>query len=115
VGGQDSFVDQHSVNRRADGKLQLLDNAHGRGLVIDLDEVALTATVEQANDTRQNSCGPQGTAQSTAAGNAIVACSGDWVREYDSTGTMVWEAEAVCLNGGPFAPGVTRWYSLDGW
>jgi len=115
VGGSDSFIDQHSVNLRDDGKLQLLDNLHGRGLVIELDETALTATVEAEHPTRQGSCGPQGTARTTAAGHAVVGCSGDWVREYDTAGTMAWEAEAVCINGGPFTPGASRWYPLDGW
>jgi hypothetical protein len=115
VGGVDAFTDQHSVMLRDDGKLQLLDNAHGRGLVIELDETTLMATVEAEHATRQGACGPQGTARTTAAGHALVGCSGDWVREYDTAGAMVWEAEAICLSGSPFAQGASRWYPLDGW
>ncbi len=67
-----------------------------------------------ATTPRENSCGPQGTAQSTVAGNMLVGCTGDWVREYDeATGSMIWEAQAQC--GGGLNPGGNRWYPLDGW
>jgi hypothetical protein len=112
-----SFSDQHNLHVRPDGLLELLDNTHGRALLIDLDEVGATATVLSQYETHENDCGPQGTAQSTAAGNPVVGCSGDFVREYDAvTGAMLWEAEAICPGGGgPGPSGATRWYPLDGW
>ena len=115
VGAPDEFADQHSVVVRPDGRLQLLDNGNGRGLVIDLDEVALTATVDAAYATHENACGPQGTSRSTLGGNALVGCAGEWVREYDGvTGGLLWEAEVTCP-GGPVGEGASRWYPLDGW
>jgi hypothetical protein len=99
--------------------LQVLDNGHGRGLVIDLDEATSTAAVIGEYETRENSCGPQGTSRSTLAGNPIVGCAGDWVREYDfATGGQLWEAEVQCVGGGGGfggPPGSSRWYALDGW
>ncbi|MEQ1566039.1 MAG: aryl-sulfate sulfotransferase [Myxococcota bacterium] len=114
VGGPDEFGGQHSFLVRPDGRLQLLDNDSGRGLVIDLDEVAGTATVDAEYETHENGCGPQGTSRSTLGGNAVVACTGDWVREFDGvSGEMLWEAEVQCPGGG--SPGSSRWYPLDGW
>jgi hypothetical protein len=114
VGGEDGFDGQHSLFLRADGRLMVLDNAHGRGLVIDLDEAAGTAAVTGAYETREDRCGPQGTARSTVAGNPVVGCTGDWVREYDlATGAPLWEAEVQCASA--FHAGSARWYPLDGW
>ncbi len=118
IGGNDYFNFQHSLMLRPDGRLQLLDNTNGRGLVISLDEVNNTATVDGAYDTRESSCGAQGTSRSTQAGNPVVGCLGDWVREYDGvTGAPLWEAEVQCPGGGGgwgFG-GAARWYPLDGW
>jgi hypothetical protein len=115
VPGDNGFGSQHSLIERPDGRLQLLDNSNGRGLVLSLDETAATATVDAAYDTRESSCGPQGTSRSTLGGNAVIGCAGDWVREYDGvTGTMIWEAEVDCPGGG-FNEGASRWYPLDGW
>jgi hypothetical protein len=114
VPDEDSFAQQHSFNVRPDGRLMLLDNGHGRGLVIDLDETTSSATVDGAYATREGACGPQGTARSTLGGNAVVGCAGDWVREYDGvTGDLLWEAEVQCGGGG--GQGSSRWYPLDGW
>jgi hypothetical protein len=119
VGGADSFGTQHNAHLRHDGRLMLLDNDHGRGLVISIDEQAGTGTVDAAYDTREGVCGPQGTAMDTVAGNAVVACSTPWVREYDlATSAMIWEAEIVCPmgSGGGWTPGgASRWYPLDDW
>ena len=118
IGGADYFDFQHSLMLRPDGKVQLLDNTNGRGLVIDVDELTSTAVVEGAYDTRENTCGAQGTSRSTQAGNPVVGCMGDWVREYDyASGAQLWEAEAICLqdNNGWFSDGAARWYPLDGW
>lgn len=117
VGGSNEFADQHSLIVRPDGRLQLLHNDDGRGLVISVDEVGLTATVDAEYPAHENSCGPQGTSRSTLGGNAVVGCAGEWVREFDGvTGDMLWEAEVICGDGGnPFGEGATRWYPLDGW
>ncbi len=116
VGGPDDFNDPHSLILRPDGRVQLLDNRNGRGLVIAVDEKTSTATVDGAYDTRENSCGPQGTSRSTQAGNVVVGCTGDWVREYDiGTGSMIWEAQVQCPTGGFGSQGAARWYPLDHW
>jgi hypothetical protein len=120
VGGADTIGFQHNLNIRNDGRLMVLDNTNGRGLVISYDEVNMTATVDAAYDTYENSCGPQGTAMDTLAGNAIVACNTEWLREYDlKTSAKIWEAEVTCRNGGAggFFGGVapTRWYPIEGW
>lgn len=119
VPDEDSFGGQHCFHQRRDGRYMLLDNDHGRGLVLSIDDAARTATVDAAYDTRERSCGAQGTAMDTRSGNAVVACLSRFVREYDAaSGAMVWEAEAHCRNsgGGGWSPNAgTRWYPLDGW
>jgi hypothetical protein len=112
-----SFSGQHCVNVRPDGRLTMLDNDHGRGLVLSLDEATSSATVDAAYATGSGNCGPQGTAEGTLAGNALVGCAGDQVREYDgATGDQVWSAEVQCASGGVgFGGGAVRWYPLDGW
>ena len=42
----DEFRRQHNLTLREDGRLQLLDNGNGRGLVFSLDEVALEAVAD---------------------------------------------------------------------
>jgi hypothetical protein len=116
IEGPSTFREQHSLIERPDGRLQLLDNANGRGLVISIDEATATATVDATYPTREDRCGPQGTSRSTLGGNAVVGCSGDWVREYDAgTGSMIWEAGVQCPTSGGFREGASRWYPLDGW
>jgi Arylsulfotransferase (ASST) len=111
-----SFSSQHSFHHRADGRVQLLDNNNGRGLVISVDEVNKTATVDGAYDTAENVCGVQGTSRSTQSGNPVIGCLGDTVREYDiTTGAMLWQAEVQCVQGGGFGGGSSRFYPLDGW
>lgn len=114
VGAPDEFEDQHSVIVRPDGRLQLLDNNNGRGLVITVDEANSTATVDAEFATLENTCSVQGTSRSTAAGNPVVGCIGDTVREYDiATGMLLWQAEVDCASGP--GPGSSRFYPLDGW
>jgi hypothetical protein len=108
------FSGEHSVILRADGRVQLLDNDNGRGLVITVDETANTATVDAEFATQENSCSVQGTSRSTMAGNPVVGCYGTTVREYDiATELLLWEATVECA-GGP-GPGAARFYPLDGW
>jgi hypothetical protein len=112
-----SFSQEHSFYQRPDGLYEILDNAHGRALVFDLDEVAGTATVLGEYETHESTCGPQGTARATAAGNPVVGCAGEWLREYDkATSAQIWEADVQCPGGGGgFGTGATRWYPLEGW
>jgi hypothetical protein len=113
VGPPGYFDNQHSVFVRDDGRLELLDDGAGRALVISIDEVASTATVDAEYETAENTCTVQGTARETVAGNPVVACLGDTVREYDvTTGQLVWSATVQCGGGGG---GSSRFYPLSGW
>jgi hypothetical protein len=119
IGGADSFGGQHSFHQRHDGRHMLLDNDHGRALVLTVDDTTLTARVDAAYATHESRCGAQGTATDAWSGNSLVGCQSRWVREYDlATGTAVWEGEANCRNnggGGWSARAGARWYPLDGW
>jgi hypothetical protein len=112
VDGDDGFGDQHSALIRNDGRLMFLDNDNGRGLVISLDETLMTATVDEAWETVEPGCGPQGTARDSLAGNSFVGCSGENFREYSPSAGLVWSAEVNC--GGGFIS-VARFYPLEGW
>jgi hypothetical protein len=119
VGDPDAFEHQHHLNVLDDGRVMFLDNQHGRGLILDLDEASHTAAVEGAYPTTFPACGPQGTATETAAGDVLVDCSGMTLLEYaESGGAPVWSAELRCSNGnvggGP-SNSPERWYPLDGW
>jgi hypothetical protein len=114
IGPPTRFARPHHVSIRHDGRLMFLDNSNGRALVMTMDELAKTATADAAYATAENSCGTQGTALDTWAGNAVVGCDTGTVREYDvATGSQLWEAKLRCRNES--APSVARWYPLDGW
>ncbi|MCB9686857.1 MAG: aryl-sulfate sulfotransferase, partial [Alphaproteobacteria bacterium] len=121
VDGADLFTRQHATTLRADGRLQMLDNDRGRGLILSLDETAHTAVVESSFSAGQSACGPQGTTIDTAAGNTLVGCSGPALREYATGPDPVFSSSLVCDNGtapgggGPGPTGSVRWYPLDGW
>ncbi|MCA9493829.1 MAG: aryl-sulfate sulfotransferase [Myxococcales bacterium] len=120
VDGADTFSRQHATTFRPDGRLQMLDNEHGRGLILSLDEVAHTARVDASFSAGQSTCGPQGTTVDTAAGHTLVGCSGPALREYDTGPDPVFSSSLVCDNGGgggggPGPSGSVRWYPLDGW
>ena len=112
-----SFGHQHCLNVRPDGRLMLLDNSDGRGLVLSLDEAGGTATVDAAYPTHDGRCGPQGTRGARSPGTPVVGCAGDWVDEYDgTTGDQVWEAHVECAGGGGgYVPGAVRWYPIEDW
>lgn len=115
VDGSDAFRDQHDVHFMSDGRLLMLDNGHGRGLVLTVDQVGLTATADATYPTVQSACGPQGTAAEAAGGNVMVGCSGNDLLEYTpGNPEPVWSAETQCL-GGSGGASVVRWYALDGW
>ncbi|MEQ1567577.1 MAG: hypothetical protein ABMA64_18185, partial [Myxococcota bacterium] len=111
VGGADAFTEPHAVSW-ADGAVGLLDNGHGRGLVLSLDPAAGVAEVEASFATEATECGPQGTFARTTSGRAWVGCAGSRVRELAPTGEVTWEATVVCP--GPSASAV-RFYPLEGW
>lgn len=114
VDGDDAFGSQHSLSRRRDGRLLLLDNPRGRALLLSLDEGARRGVVEAAFRTREPVCGAQGTAVETPTGNVAAACFGPWVAEYDvDTGARVWEARLACRSGREAR--AVRWYPLAGW
>lgn len=113
IGAPWSFTSQHSFMVRPDGRLQLLDNENGRALVLTVDEAASTATVDAAYETVENKCSVQGTSRTTQAGNPVVGCLGNNVREYDiADGAMIWQGAVQCDDPGP---GSTRFWPLDGW
>jgi len=108
------FGDQHNAHLRHDGRLMFLDNINGRALVMTVDDATLTATVDATYPTREPRCGAQGTAMDTRSGNAVVACSTSFVREFDgSSAELLWEGRVECPDGGRVS--VSRWYPLDHW
>jgi hypothetical protein len=119
IAGPHEFGGQHNFHLRRDGRVMLLDNDNGRGLVLTVDEATVTATADAVYPTHENQCFAQGTAMDTLAGNAVVGCASEWVREYDlASSSLIWEAEIQCRNGGGggfTSGGATRWYPLDGW
>jgi hypothetical protein len=112
IPGDDAFGGQHSALVRYDGRLMLLDNQSGRGMTLTVDEANLTATADEVYETVESTCGPQGTARDSLAGNSFVGCSGDDVREYDPAVGLVWDAHVEC--GGGFVS-IARFYPLDDW
>jgi hypothetical protein len=118
VTGADVFSAQHAASFRPDGRLQLLDNESGRGLVLAVAEAARTATVDESFATGSPRCGPQGTTTTTEAGGVLAACSGASVREFGpGASSPTWTATGSSFGGG--GPGgsfgAVRWYALDGW
>jgi hypothetical protein len=109
---EEGFRDQHNVNFTADGRLLMLDNGHGRGLLLTVDQVALTARADAEFPANEWVCGPQGTAQAVPSGNVFVGCSGAELLEYDASGVQVWDGVAVCESA---RSSVIRWYPLEDW
>lgn len=110
------FSGQHCAHLMHDGRLMLLDNDNGRALAVTIDETTMTGTVDAEFPTHEDQCFPQGTAMDSTAGNVLAACWTDWVREYDPTGLMLWEAQLQCRSSGGFgANSAARWYPLDTW
>lgn len=122
VDGADAFGHQHDVHLRTDGRLAFLDNSGARALVLGLDPLAGTATVDEAWPAIDLVCLAQGTAAETSSGAVMVACSGPRVREVDPVlGTEAWRAEVSCLGPASDLPPddlpnpIARWYPLSGW
>jgi hypothetical protein len=111
VDDADRFQRQHDLKLLPDGRMLMLDNHVGRGLILSLDEATMTATAESAYSTGYI-CGPQGTAAATT-GHVFVGCSGPDILEYDLEGELLWQATAVCPSGDEAIS--ARWYPLEGW
>jgi hypothetical protein len=111
VDDADRFQRQHDLKLMPDGRMLMLDNHVGRGLVLSLDEANMTATADSAYSTGYI-CGPQGTAAATT-GHVFVGCSGPDILEYDLEGELLWQAAAVCPSGAEAIS--ARWYPLEGW
>ncbi|MCB9685018.1 MAG: hypothetical protein H6738_07655 [Alphaproteobacteria bacterium] len=112
VDGPDGFSGQHDVHLTRDGRLVMLDDHHGRGLVLTVDAEDGVATVDGAYPTAEATCGGQGTATDTPDGEILVACPTDRLRAYDeASGELDWEARIGCRNGR--TGWATRWYALD--
>ncbi|MEQ1565056.1 MAG: aryl-sulfate sulfotransferase [Myxococcota bacterium] len=117
VDGADLFLDQHDAHPLPDGRLVLLDNPHGRALVLSLDPEGGVATADEAWEAEGTGfCGPQGTAEEAAPGHLFAACSGLSVREWDrAAAEVVWTGSVVCETPVGLGSGVARFYPLDGW
>ena len=111
IDGDDEFLDQHDVHLLPDGRMVMLDNAHGRGIVWTLDQPNRRARADAAYPTVEGGCGPQGTAAVSTSGDVFVGCSGSHLREYTPGGDLVWDATVVCSG---FSEAV-RFYPLEGW
>ena len=107
-----SFRDQHNVAFSPQGHLSMLDNGHGRALVIDVNQPALTAKAVGEYPAGEPACGPQGTTSVTSNNHVFVGCSGEHLYEYQPGGGEIWHAEARCAEA---RASVIRWYPLEGW
>jgi Arylsulfotransferase (ASST) len=107
------FALQHNASLRADGRLQVLDNEHGRVLILALDEAASVATAEGAYSTGRPTCVEgQGTAQEGPLGTVFAACSTGPVLEYElDAADPRWVGTPSCVNG--LSPVAARFYPLD--
>jgi Arylsulfotransferase (ASST) len=95
-----SFAWQHHVRRQSDGTLTMLDNGAtpaveklSRGLILDLDERAMTASLQRQFTHAKVLSGSQGSVQKLPNGNVFVG----WgeiprVSEFDPDGRLVFDA-----------------------
>jgi hypothetical protein len=101
MGSGSSFAWQHDARRQADGTLTVFDNGatpavekRSRGLILDIDELAMTATLLNQYTHRNVLAGSQGSVQLLGNGNVFVG----WgevprVSEFDHAGRIVFDAE----------------------
>ena len=95
-----SFAWQHDARRRTDGAISIFDNgatpaveARSRALILELDEDAMTATLQEQYSHRGVLAGSQGNVQLLDSGNVFVG----WgevprVSEFERSGRMVFDA-----------------------
>jgi Arylsulfotransferase (ASST) len=100
MGAGSSFAWQHDARRQADGTLTLFDNGatpavekHSRGLILEVDEQAMTATLLSQYIHPRVLSGSQGSVQLLAGGNVFVG----WgetprVSEFDRSGRLLFDA-----------------------
>lgn len=94
------FAWQHDARRQADGTLSVFDNGAtpaveklSRGLVLDVDEQAMTAVLAQAYTRRKVLSGSQGNVQLLANGNVFVGFGeAPHVCEFKRTGELLFDA-----------------------
>ncbi len=101
IGAGASFAWQHDARRQPDGTLTVFDNGatpaverRSRGLILDVDERAMTATLLHQYTHRGILAGSQGSVQLLDNGNVFVG----WgevprVSEFDHAGHIVFDAE----------------------
>jgi hypothetical protein len=101
MGTGSSFAWQHDARRQLDGTLTVFDNGatpavekRSRGLILDVDELAMTATLLNQYTHRNVLAGSQGSVQLLGNGNVFVG----WgevprVSEFDHAGNIVFDAE----------------------
>lgn len=104
VDGPGDFVGQHHLNPTPDGRFALFDNREigsSRGLILDLDPTAATATIEAAWEVGAI-CMAQGATFALASGNVLVTCAtlGTVYEFAPGQAEPVWTLDLQC---GPFA------------
>lgn len=112
-GGDPTFSDQHHPRLLADGHLTVFDNGSGRGLELDLDPVALTASFVDAWPLGLP-CPIQSSVFPLPDGHHLVACaSAKVVVEFDADGAEVGRFAPSCSSGG--LPLMVRAQPVDLW
>ncbi|HYB24778.1 MAG TPA: arylsulfotransferase family protein [Solirubrobacteraceae bacterium] len=100
MGPDTGFAWQHHARRQADGTLTLFDNGatpaverRSRGLILDVDEAAMTATLVREYSHAGVLSGSQGSVQLLANGNVFI-CWGETPRvsEFDRSGNLLFDA-----------------------
>jgi hypothetical protein len=101
MGSGSSFAWQHDARRQPDGTLTVFDNGatpavekRSRGLILEVDELGMTATLLNQYTHRNVLAGSQGSVQLLGNGNVFVG----WgevprVSEFDHAGRIVFDAE----------------------
>jgi Arylsulfotransferase (ASST) len=100
MGAGSSFAWQHDVRSQSDGTLTVFDNGatpaverRSRGLILDLDERAMTATLLREYTHAKILSGSQGSMQLLANGNVFVGWGeAPHVSEFDYAGLLLFDA-----------------------
>jgi Arylsulfotransferase (ASST) len=101
MGSGSNFAWQHHARRQLDGTMTVFDNGatpavekRSRGLILDVDERAMTATLLNQYTHRGILAGSQGSVQLLANGNVFVGWGeAPRVSEFDHAGRIVFDAE----------------------
>jgi Arylsulfotransferase (ASST) len=100
MGSGSSFAWQHDARRQPDGTLTVFDNGaapavetHSRGLILDVDERAMTATLLRQYTHPRILAGSQGSVQLLANGNVFVGWGeAPYISEFHRSGQMLFDA-----------------------